>query len=79
MPHEVQTTSTFTTHVPETIRLPAPGAVDPIFSLRRGWFYHAAAEGRLKLIRLVGRGKKRGVTLVRTADVLALINEASNQ
>lgn len=63
-------------NLPVTFRVPAHGR-DPIFSLTRAWFYAAETDGRLTLLRLRAKGKKRGVTLVRTADVLALIEEAA--
>lgn len=60
------------TLVPEFFRLPAKGR-DTHFGLSRAWFYAAEADGRIQLIRLRSRGKKRGVTLVSYMAVRDLI------
>ncbi len=60
--------------LPVTFRLPARGH-DPYFGLSRAWFYQAEKAGLLSMIRLRTKGQTRGVTLVRTADVLALLEK----
>lgn len=59
--------------LPITFRLPRGGTRDPHFGLSRSWFYAAEADGRINLIRLREKGKKRGTTLVPTEQVLRLI------
>ena len=59
--------------LPVTFRLPRTGQRDEHFGLSRSWFYAAESDGRLSLIRLREKGKKRGATLVPTAAVLALL------
>ncbi len=59
--------------LPVTFRLPRVGERDPHFGLSRAWYYNAEADGRLALIRLREKGKKRGATLVPSAGVLALL------
>jgi hypothetical protein len=58
---------------PITFRLPRPGVGDPFFHLSRSWYYNAERLGWLKLIRICGEGKGRGVTLIRFRDVEAFI------
>lgn len=60
---------------PEAFRLPKRGG-DPFFGLTRPWYYAAEKNGLLRLIRLRGRGKLRGVTLVPYDAVAKLIREA---
>jgi hypothetical protein len=59
--------------LPITFRLPRAGQRDPHFGLSRAWFYAAEGDGRINLIRLREKGKKRGTTLVLTEQVLNLI------
>ena len=59
--------------LPITFRLPRTGERDPIFGISRSWYYAAEADGRINLIRLREKGKKRGTTLVPTEQVLRLI------
>jgi hypothetical protein len=59
--------------LPITFRLPRVGQRDPHFGLSRAWYYNAEADGRLSLIRLREKGKKRGATLIPSAAVLALL------
>ena len=59
--------------LPITFRLPKVGQRDPHFGLSRAWYYAAEADGRINLIRLREKGKKRGTTLVPTEQVLRLI------
>ena len=59
--------------LPITFRLPKVGQRDPHFGLSRAWYYNAEADGRLALIRLREKGKKRGATLIPSAGVLALL------
>ena len=59
--------------LPITFRLPRVGQRDPHFGLSRAWYYNAEADGRLALIRLREKGKKRGATLIPSAAVLALL------
>jgi hypothetical protein len=48
---------------PVTFRLPACGG-DPHFGLTKSYYYGLEAKGLIELLRLRGKGKKRGVTLV---------------
>lgn len=59
--------------LPVTFRLPKAGQRDENFGCSRAFYYAAEADGRLSLIRLREKGKTRGVTLVPTAQVLALL------
>ena len=59
--------------LPITYRLPRVGERDPHFGLSRAWYYNAEADGRLALIRLREKGKKRGATLIPSSAVLALL------
>ncbi len=59
--------------LPITFRLPRVGQRDPHFGLSRAWYYAAESDGRLSLIRLREKGKKRGATLVPSVAVLALL------
>jgi hypothetical protein len=59
--------------LPVTFRLPRVGERDPHFGLSRSWYYSAESDGRLGLIRLREKGKRRGTTLVPTASVLTLL------
>ncbi len=59
--------------LPITYRLPRVGERDPHFGLSRAWYYSAEADGRLALIRLREKGKKRGATLIPSSAVLALL------
>jgi hypothetical protein len=61
------------TNLPVTFRLPRTGARDPYFGLSRSWFYAAESSGRIKLIRLREKGKKRGATLVPVSEILNLM------
>jgi hypothetical protein len=69
----VKTQSPKLQELPITFRLPRVGLRDPYFGLSRAWYYGAESDGRLSLIRLREKGKKRGATLVPTAAVLALL------
>lgn len=60
---------------PRYMRVPSPNKSDPIFDLRRGWYYQAEAKGLLKFRRVNMPGRTRGVVLVRVADVEALIEK----
>jgi len=62
--------------LPITFRIPKGGQRDAHFGLSRSWYYAAEADGRLALIRLREKGKKRGTTLVPTAAVLAMLGGA---
>jgi len=57
---------------PVTFRLPACGG-DPYFGLTKSYYYGLEAKGLIELLRLRGKGKKRGVTLVPFHDVKALV------
>ena len=59
--------------LPITFRLPRVGEKDPHFGLSRAWYYGAESDGRLSLIRLREKGKKRGATLIPSSAVLALL------
>lgn len=64
--------------LPVTFRLPTRGH-DPYFGLGRSWFYAAERAGLLSMIRLRTKGQTRGVTLVKTADVLALLEREATR
>jgi hypothetical protein len=64
------------TIIPHTFRLPKQG-VDPYFGLSRAMYYDLERRGDIQLIRLRDRGKTRGVTLVRYADIEAIIDKAT--
>lgn len=64
------------TELPITFRLPKVGGRDPYFGLSRAWYYGAESDGRLALIRLREKGKKRGTTLIPSSQVLALLGGA---
>lgn len=55
--------TTTTQSKPEFFRLPARGG-DPYFGLTRAFLYAAEKRGDLRLVRIRGRGKQRGITLV---------------
>jgi len=61
-------------NLPPTFRLPGDKQKDPVFSFSRAWYYKSEREGRISLIRLVQPGKRRGITLVPTAQILNLID-----
>jgi hypothetical protein len=64
--------------LPYTFRLPKGRDLDPYFGLTRPWYFRAESQGRLKMLRLREKGKARGVTLIRTADILRLIEEENS-
>jgi hypothetical protein len=64
---------------PITFRLPKPGERDAYFNLPRATYYALESDGQLKLIRLRQKGRKRGTTLVSTAEVLAVLEAAEKQ
>lgn len=57
---------------PVTFRLPACGG-DPYFGLTKSYYYQLEGRGLIELLRLRGKGKKRGVTLVPFQTVKALV------
>lgn len=61
----------FKSLVPNYIRIQAEGTVDPIFGCPRQKYLQLEKEGHLKLVRLVPRGKRRGIVLVPVADMSA--------
>ena len=63
-------------NLPVTFRLPKPGERDAYFNLPRATYYALEADGQLKLVRLRQKGRRRGTTLVATADVLAVLEAA---
>jgi hypothetical protein len=60
---------------PETFRLPKPGSGDPYFGFSRSFYYCAEKRGWLRLIRIRGEGKARGVTLIPYAKVAAFVRK----
>jgi hypothetical protein len=56
---------------PHTLRLPAEGKTDPIFGCPRQKYLQLERDGVLKLIRLVPKGKRRGIVLIPVADMWA--------
>jgi hypothetical protein len=61
---------------PETFRLPKVGG-DPFFGFGRSYYYEGEKRGYWRLIRIRGRGKLRGVTLVPFDAVAAFIRKQS--
>jgi hypothetical protein len=61
---------------PITFRIPRTSERDEVFGLSRSWYYAMEQLGKLRLIRLRRPGNLRGVTVVRTADVQRLLDEA---
>jgi len=59
------------TTVPHTLRLPAEGKTDPIFGCPRQKYLQLERDGVLKLIRLIPKGKRRGIVLIPVADMWA--------
>ena len=57
---------------PEFYRLPSVGG-DRFFGFSKAFYYNGEQRGWWKLVRLREEGKKRGVTLVPYADVLAFV------
>lgn len=58
-----------------SFRLPRAGERDPHFGLPRAKYYELEAEGRLQLLRLRGKNKDRGTTLVLVSEMLRVIEE----
>jgi hypothetical protein len=50
--------------VPKYIRIPAEGKADPLFGCPRQKYLQLERDGVLKLIRLVPKGKRRGIVLI---------------
>ena len=63
-----------TQQVPVTYRMPVKG-LDPYFGFSRPYYYQGEQRGYWKLIHLKGEGKKRGITLVPYAEVLAFVRK----
>jgi hypothetical protein len=63
---------------PITLRLPSPGERDPLFGLPRAKYYALEADGRITLLRLRGKGKSRGTTLIPVAEMLRVLQEDSS-
>jgi hypothetical protein len=58
---------------PEFFRLPKPGVGDLYFSCSRSFYYELERRGDLRLVRIKGKNKSRGVTLVPFQAVANLI------
>lgn len=67
-----------TPDLPITIRVPSKGR-DPWFSIHRSKWYELEASGAISFLRLRAKGKRRGVTLIETAAVLRMLEEARAQ
>jgi hypothetical protein len=63
-------------YLPVTFRLPKPGQRDAFFDLPRATYYALESDGQLQLVRIRQKGRKRGTTLVPTADMLAILQTA---
>ncbi len=63
MKEDVTATSKAEVPRPEFFRLPSHGG-DPHFGLTRSFYYQGEKRGYWRLVRLRGRGKLRGVTLI---------------
>jgi hypothetical protein len=64
---------------PITFRLPKPSVADPYFGFSRSFYYSLEQRGIIRLIRIRDEGKDKGVTLIRYADVLKLVNEQAKE
>lgn len=60
---------------PEAYALPSKGR-DPWFNCTRSWYYAAEKQGLIRLIRIRGRGKLRGIVRVPYDDMANLFREA---
>ena len=56
---------------PRFFRLPPEGKDDPIFGCPRSKYLQLERDGALQLIRLVPKGKRRGIVLVPTDQMAA--------
>jgi hypothetical protein len=63
---------------PESYRLPKTG-VDQFFGCTRSFYYALEKAGRIRLIRIRGRAKMRGITLVPYEEMKRLVQEAAAQ
>ena len=69
-----------TTAEPVTFRLPRPGTGgDPHFGISRSHYYALEKRGLLRLIRIRGVGKERGITLVPFKQVELLLSAKEEQ
>ena len=59
--------------LPITFRLPKTGDRDEFFGLSRSWYYNAESSGAFKLIHPATTGKDRGVTLVKSCEMIDLL------
>ena len=57
--------------VPQYIRIPPEGKADPLFGCPRQKYLQLERDGVLKLIRLIPKGKRRGIVLIPVADMAA--------
>ena len=64
---------------PEFYRLPTPHEQDVFFGLTRALYYSLEARGLIQLIRIVPKGRKKGIVLVKYSDMAELINHLSGQ
>jgi hypothetical protein len=75
-------TEEYTVTRPEFFRLPKPGNSDKFFGFSRSFYYAAEKRGWLRLIRIRGEGKERGVTLIEYSKVAEFVRaqvEAQNE
>jgi hypothetical protein len=61
--------------VPKYIRIPAEGKADPLFGCPRQKYLQLERDGVLKLIRLVTKGKRRGIVLIPVEQMQAYLEK----
>ena len=64
---------------PVAFRLPPPGQGDPYFGMTRSHYFQLEKRGQLRMTRIIGPGKKRGVTLIPYAAVLDLVTKGAGE
>jgi len=60
---------------PVTFRLPVPGTTDPYFGFSRSFYYVLEKRGALKMVRILGKDTKRGVTLIEFSAVEKFVRD----
>jgi hypothetical protein len=60
---------------PDAYALPTTGR-DPWFNCTRSWYYADEKAGLIRLVRIRGRGKLRGITRVPYDEMAKLFNDA---
>ncbi len=65
--------------MPEWIRLPRPGQLEPRTGLGRGVLSRLAAEKRIQSISLRNEGKKRGCKLIHLGSLLSYLSSLAEK